>query len=138
MILVSPGYGVYVMVKYIGKLSRKKVNELYGAARAGIVIYQPAENHYESQPIKMFEYMAAGLPVVASDFPLWKYILEEAGCGICVNPTNAAEVKAACETLLFNPERSQEMGIRGRNAVLKQYTWDTQAEELLRLYKSIE
>lgn len=60
------------MVKYLGKISRKKVNELYGRSRAGIVIYQPAANHTESKPIKMFEYMAAGLPVIASDFPLWK------------------------------------------------------------------
>ena len=42
------------MIKFIGKIGRKEVNELYGRARAGIVIYQPAANHMESQPIKMY------------------------------------------------------------------------------------
>lgn len=53
------------------------MNGLYGRARCGFVLYQPAANHFEAQPIKMFEYMAAGLPFVASDFPLWKKIVDE-------------------------------------------------------------
>ena len=125
------------MVKFIGKISRKEVNELYGKARAGIVIYQPAANHMEAQPIKMFEFMAAGLPVVASNFPLWKRIIEGNQCGISVNPQNAAEVKKACETLLQNPDLAQKYGKNGKKAVDQKYNWNVEEKSLLRLYASL-
>ena len=44
-------------------------------------------------PVKMFEYMAAGLPVIASNFPLWESIINKYNCGICVNPYSAIEIK---------------------------------------------
>ena len=124
-------------VKYIGSIDRKSVNELYGKARAGIVIYQPAKNHIDSQPIKLFEFMAAGLPVVASDFPLWKEIVEKNNGGICVDPTSADAVGRACEELISHPEDSQKMGQNGRKAVLEKYSWNSEEKKLLSLYKTI-
>ena len=126
------------MVRFIGKVDREKVNEIYGKSRAGIVIYQPAQNHMESQPIKMFEFMAAGLPVVASNFPLWKSIIEGSKCGICVDPTNIGEVRKACMELIENPDKAEEMGRRGRLAVLKQYSWFSEEKKLLSLYESLD
>ena len=125
------------MLKFIGKINRKEVNELYGRARTGIVIYQPAANHMESQPIKMFEFMAAGLPVVASNFPLWKGILEDAGCGICVDPTKADEVRDACIYMIEHPAEAQEMGRKGRTAILDKYSWTKEEQKLLDLYKTL-
>lgn len=125
------------MIKFIGRITRKEVNELYGTARAGIVIYQPAENHYESQPVKMFEYMAAGLPVIASNFPHWRTIVEDAKCGICVNPEDPIEVRQACIELLNNPQKGQKMGIAGRTAVINKYSWDSEEKKLLGLYKQL-
>ena len=123
--------------KYVGRISRQEVNELYGRSRAGIVIYQPAKNHFEAQPIKLFEFMAAGLPMVASDFPLWKMIVEENNCGICVNPTDVDAVRKACIELLNNPERSQQLGRNGRKAVLEKYNWANEEKKLLALYNSL-
>ncbi|TYZ29114.1 glycosyltransferase family 4 protein [Selenomonas caprae] len=120
--------------KYVGRISRQEVNELYGRSRAGFVIYQPAKNHFEAQPIKLFEFMAAGLPMVASDFPLWKKIVEENNCGICVNPTDVDAVRKACIELLNNPERSQQLGRNGRKAVLEKYNWANEEKKLLALY----
>ena len=125
------------MIKYIGKIDRDQVNELYGTARAGIVIYQPADNHYEAQPIKMFEFMAAGLPVVASDFSLWKKIVEENQCGICVDPCDMAQVREACAYLLNNPETAQAMGRNGRKAVLEKYSWNSEEVKLVELYQGL-
>ena len=124
-------------IMYLGKISRKKVNELYGNARCGFVLYQPAKNHFEAQPIKMFEYMAAGLPFVASDFPLWKKIVSENECGICVPPSDTEAVKKACILLLDNPEKSQEMGKKGRKLVMEKYNWDVEEKKLIELYKEI-
>lgn len=125
------------MTEYIGKISRKEVNELYGQSRCGFVLYQPAANHFEAQPIKMFEFMAAGLPFVASDFPLWKEIVDEEGCGICVNPTDVCAVSKACCSLLDNPYLAQEMGRKGRQLVMEKYNWNVEENKLLDLYKSL-
>ncbi len=124
-------------VKYVGRFNRGEVNALYGRARAGIVIYQPARNHIESQPIKLFEFMAAGLPVVASNFPLWRKLVEDNHCGICVDPTDANAVKEACAELLGNPEKAQQVGRNGRAAVMEKYNWDNEEKTLLALYADL-
>lgn len=124
-------------VHCIGMISRESVNQLYGSSRGGIVLYQPARNHIDSQPIKLFEYMAAGLPVIASDFPLWQEIITESGCGICVNPKDAQAVKDAIEYLLDHPQEGQEMGRRGREAVIEKYSWVSESEVLQELYSGM-
>lgn len=123
--------------QYLGKISRTQVNELYGKSRAGMVIYQPAANHFEAQPIKMFEYMAAGLPFVASNFPLWQRIVDENHCGICVDQTSSEEVAKAVEYLLQHPEEAQQMGRNGREAVMEKYNWDVEGEKLVALYEAL-
>lgn len=125
------------LIRYIGQVDREKVNELYGNSMVGMLLYQPANNHFEAQPIKMFEYMAAGLPVIASDFPLWKKIIEQNKCGICVDCQNPTEVKDAIIVLLNNPEESERMGRRGRNAIEKTYNWNTEGEKIISLYNEI-
>ena len=125
------------MIKFIGRISRREVNELYKSARAGLVVYQPAKNHYEAQPVKMFEYMAAGLPVIASNFPYWRRIVEESNCGICVDPQDAKAVREACRKLIHDPELGQLMGQRGRAAVIEKYSWTSEERKLLLLYNDL-
>ena len=122
------------MVDYIGRITRAQVNDLYGRSRLGLVLYQPAANHYESQPIKMFEYMAAGLPVVASDFSLWRRIIEENSIGICVPPTDVNAVHNAIDQLMNAPEMGQQMGRNGRKAVMEKYNWSVEEKKLIALY----
>lgn len=124
-------------VTYLGKINRTEVNNLYGRSRAGVVLYQPAENHYESQPIKMFEYMAAGLPVIASDFPHWRNIVEKTNCGICVDPTDIEAVRKAYKTLLLNPDYGQMLGKNGFDNVMQRYNWHVEEKKLLDLYSNI-
>ncbi|MDE6952086.1 MAG: glycosyltransferase family 4 protein [Lachnospiraceae bacterium] len=122
---------------YTGKLNREQVNELYGRSVAGMVTLLPTASYIYSQPIKMFEYMAAGLPFVASDFPLWKSIVEENGCGICVDCGKADEVRAAVVELLEDPCRAQEMGRNGRRAVETRYNWNVEEKKLVSLYRDL-
>lgn len=124
-------------IKFLGRISRKQVNDLYGNSRGGIVLYQPEPNHINAQPIKMYEYMAAGLPVVASNFPLWKEIIEDCGCGICVDPTSADEVREACIRLVTNPDLCREMGLAGRKSVMEKYNWNIEEKKLVELYDSL-
>lgn len=122
---------------YTGKLNREQVNELYGRSVAGMVTLLPMANYIYSQPIKMFEYMAAGLPFVASDFSLWKSIVEENGCGICVDCGKTDEVREAVKRLLEDPCRAQEMGRNGRKAVEIKYNWDVEEKKLVSLYQDL-
>lgn len=125
-------------ISYLGIVSRKDVNLMYSESVAGIVIYQPAPNHFSAQPIKMFEFMAAGLPVIASDFPLWKKIIEDSGCGICVNPTKSDEVRRACLKLVNNRELGKKMGLAGRKYVVEKYNWAVEEKKLVNLYQSLK
>lgn len=124
-------------VKYLGYIDRNGINRLYGQAVAGLILLLPTSNYVNSLPIKMFEYMAAGLPVIASDFPLWKKIIEDNHCGICVNPENVDEVRAACKTLLEKISLGEEMGYSGRKAVIQKYNWDYEKRKLLALYEEL-
>jgi glycosyltransferase involved in cell wall biosynthesis len=88
-------------------------------------------------PQKIFEYMGAGLPVIASDFPLWRRILGDIGCGVFVNPLDPRGIAEAIEHILTHPREAEEMGRRGRAAVLEHYNWETQVDKLVSLYSGL-
>ncbi len=124
-------------VNYFGQRSRIELAELLGAARAGLVTFHPLLNHVSAQPNKMFEYMAAGIPVIASDFPLWRQIVEDAGCGLLVDPLDSKEIATAIQWILNNPDEAEQMGERGRAAVTEVYNWERESRQLLDLYEKV-
>jgi len=124
-------------VEFKGWLSRSGVSSELAQARAGLVVLHPLVNYLDSYPIKLFEYMSAGIPVIASDFPLWRKIVEEADCGLLVDPLNAEETAKAIDWLLENPERAEQMGTNGRQAVINHYNWQNEEKKLLELYRGL-
>lgn len=124
-------------VEFHGWASRPEVAAILGNVRAGLVVLHPTKNYPDAYPVKMFEYMAAGLPVIASDFPLWREIVDGAGCGLLVDPQDPAAIAQAMEWLLAHPEEAEAMGRRGREAVERQYNWAPEAEKLLALYERL-
>jgi glycosyltransferase involved in cell wall biosynthesis len=122
---------------YVGRLTRTEVNSLYATSRVGFVLFFPEPNHINAQPNKLFEYMAAGLPFVASNFELWKSIIKKYPCGICVNPENVEEVRNACNLLVNNPKLAENMGRLGRKAVVNDYNWDNEVVSLIQLYMKL-
>jgi glycosyltransferase involved in cell wall biosynthesis len=103
----------------------------------GLAILQPIPNYIESYPTKLFEYMAMGLPVIASNFQLYKEIVEGNNCGICVDPLNPKEVAEAIEYLIDHPEEAKKLGENGRYAVLKKYNWEKEGKKLINLYEEL-
>ena len=91
-----------------------------------------------AQPNKMFEYMAAGLPVVASDFPLWRKIIQSAECGLLADPLNPAAIAEALVWLLCHPARAAQMGRNGRRAVAENYNWEREAKSLIATYAELQ
>jgi len=127
----------WAKVDYRGVVSREQVRSIMAASRAGLLLFHPEPNHVDAQPNKMFEYMAAALPVVASDFPLWRRVLVDEGAGVCVDPLDPVQIAAAIQGLLDQPERAQAMGERGRAAVLARYRWDHEMPKLVALYRQL-
>jgi len=125
-------------VRHHGMLDQRSTFQLLRTVRAGLVLYHPEPNHIESMPQKIFEYMGAGLPVIASDFPLWRRVIGEPRCGIFVDPTNPRQIARAIEYVLTHPRESEEMGRRGQAAVLERYNWNSEAQKLVQLYREIE
>lgn len=124
-------------VRYHGWASRPQVASLLGAARAGLVVLHPTENYPDAYPVKLFEYMAAGLPVIASDFPLWRGIVDGAQCGLLVDPKNPVEIRDAMQWILDHPAEAEAMGRRGAQAIARDYNWAREAETLLGLYERL-
>lgn len=127
----------WARVDFKGWLDRRQVAELLDGARVGLVALHPVPNHIRAYPVKLFEYMSAGIPVIASDFPLWREIVEGANCGLLVDPMKPLEIAKAIDWLLDNPKKAEEMGENGKRAVLKKYNWQREEAKLLELYQRI-
>jgi glycosyltransferase involved in cell wall biosynthesis len=103
----------------------------------GMAILAPHQNYVESYPTKLFEYMALGIPVIASNFPLYRTIVEGEQCGICVDPLRFEEIAQAILYLLKNPTIAAEMGESGKLAAEKKYNWNIEKLKLLDFYKQV-
>lgn len=124
-------------VEYLGWITLEEAWFRLGQADAGMVCFHPEENHINAMPNKLFEYMASSLPVIASNFPLWKEIVEDNKCGICVDPLKPEEISKVIDYLIGHPEHMNEMGKNGTRAVLEKYNWEKESFKLLQIYNEI-
>lgn len=124
-------------VHYYGQVSRLQIRNIYNRSFAGIVNFLRAPNHESSQPNKLFEYMAAGIPVIASDFPLWKEIIDPSSCGLTVDPDSPLAIANAINLLFKDRALAQAMGRSGSNAIATQYSWEKEGIKLINAYLEI-
>jgi glycosyltransferase involved in cell wall biosynthesis len=124
-------------VDYKGRQDRAGVQRILSDTRIGLALFYPMRSYVESQPTKLFEYMAAGIPVIASDFPRFREIVEGNGCGLCVPSRDVAAIAAAIERIFDDPAEAVRMGQRGRELVRRHFCWKQEAETLLGFYDRI-
>ncbi|MDQ7047705.1 MAG: glycosyltransferase [Sulfurovum sp.] len=130
-------YDSWVNVNELGFLGRMEVANVMSQSKAGIVTFYPLPNHIDAQPNKMFEYMSAGLPLITSDFPFWKELVEGNRCGLCVNPLDPKEIASAIEYIMTNPKEAEEMGQNGQKAVLEKYNWGMEERKIFEVYEEL-
>lgn len=124
-------------VLYGGVVPHREVPRVLRRARVGLLPLLPTANYLRITPIKLFEYMLAGLAVVASDFGVMGRIVRETGCGVLVPPGDPQALAGAIGSLLEHPDRAAAMGARGRAAVLERYNWESEERKLLELYAAL-
>ena len=125
----------FARASYLGFLTRPQVREMLSQVKAGLVTLHPTPKYQTALPVKMFEYMIAEVPVIASNFPYWSDIVNDAGCGICVDPMKPEEIRGAVDYICRHPDIAREMGRNGREKVLEKYNWDREKEKLFALYR---
>jgi glycosyltransferase involved in cell wall biosynthesis len=121
-------------VTYYGQVDRIEIKKILEKSEIGVVTLHPTKSYLESYPIKLFEYMAAGIAILASDFPLWRTITDPAQCANYVDPLNASEIKTVLLEMLKNPVETRQKGINGKIAVQNNYNWKSEFEKLQSFY----
>ena len=118
-----------------GWLSYEEMCAYTRSAEVGVILFQPTHyNNWIGLPNKLFEYMASGKPVVASDFPEMRRIIEEGRCGLLVDPTDPGDIARAILYLLEHPREAEEMGWKGRKLVEEKYNWECMEKRLGEVY----
>lgn len=129
--------GVRDLIDYRGILPQADVIGLLRGASIGLIPYLPVPNSIAGMPNKLVECMAVGIPVVFSNFPIYRQVAGESGAGLAVDPTKPQEIANAIEKLVSEPELASRMGEAGALAIKTRYNWQQEAKKQLELYSKI-
>jgi glycosyltransferase involved in cell wall biosynthesis len=122
-------------VKWFGHKKWIDVLHLYGRAKVAVVLHHPTPNHRNAMPIKLFEYLGAGLPVIASDMPQFRELLQ--GCGVQVNPMDVTQIRATIEEMLSDEDKMAEMSRLGRERIMTSFRWEDESRILIDFYTKL-
>jgi glycosyltransferase involved in cell wall biosynthesis len=127
----------WARVRYHGHVPHAEVTVALRGAGCGLAVLHPTEAYMQALPVKLFEYMAAAIPVIVSDFPLWREIVAGAGCGRTVPPGDPAALAAALDWMAGHPDAARAMGRAGYDAVRTRLNWEAEEARLLAFYSVI-
>ena len=124
-------------VHYEGLVGPMQARDISAQSRVGLVVLARTDAYLTSLPTKMFEYMAAGTPVIVSDFPLWREIVQTHDCGTIVDEKSPAAVARAIRSYAEDDETLDRHGLNARAAALRHLNWDHEERTLLEGYRQI-
>ncbi len=125
-------------IAFLGWIPYEHMANVYQEADIGLAILLPEPRYVAAVPVKLFEYMANGLPIIASNFASIAQIVNGVGCGLLVDPL--ADLSVIVKTIVmwwYHKSVPQELGEKGRQAVLFNYYWENQANSLVNLYQEL-
>ena len=130
--------GLEGSIMMVGHVPHSTVIELLVEADVGLFLLQPDSERYSwGEPVKYFEYSAVGLPVIISDFPSKRALVEKNGNGILVDATDEVTIAKQLVDLLQDERACAEMGRKGREAFVREYNWEAIEHRLLHLYEEV-
>jgi len=124
-------------ITFVGQIPHEKVAEYIDTASVAVALLQPNPRYELAIPVKLFEYMGSGKPVIISNFKFNDKIISTIKCGVTVDPTNIQEISDAILWLLEHPEEAKQMGENGRLAVEETYNWENMEKRLFKVYEEL-
>ncbi len=124
-------------IKFYGRMDLKDGFEISKNCIVGLSVLKPIKNYVESYSTKIFEYMAIGLPVITSNFPLYQDVIEHWNTGYCIEPYSATELAKKIEKLILNNNLANTMGLNGIKCVNQSFNWTAEEKKLLELYNRL-
>lgn len=133
-----PGYSsVKEHLTFHGYTDQRDALRYAASAVAGIALLRPVADYPESFPTKLFEYMALKLPVITSDFPIYREIIAGAQCGFCIPPDDAQALAARLAACIADPDMRIRLGENGRKAAESRFNWRLEEAVLLSFYEQV-
>ena len=120
-------------VNYVGYVSLERVYELLSGASLGFTMLYPTEGHKHSLPIKTFEYMAAGIPVLMTDMPYWREIFGD--YGNYANVYDPKEIGQKAKALMDKEDNGQIQ--KAKEMVFNKFDWEKEAVKLDCFYQKV-
>jgi glycosyltransferase involved in cell wall biosynthesis len=124
-------------VLFLPPVAKQDMAEVLAASDCGIAILKPIPLYGTTFPNKVFDYMAAGRPVVLAIDGVIRKVVEEARAGVAVPPGNAKALADAVRSLADDPSGARKMGARGRSVVERDFSREEQAREMERLMREM-
>ncbi|EUJ23147.1 glycosyl transferases group 1 family protein [Listeria grandensis FSL F6-0971] len=124
-------------VEWLGRLPYNEIWDHYGSAHVGLCLLHPIPNYMHSLATKIFEYMAAGLPILATNIPDWEALMAETDTGFTVDVWDGQAVADKAEQFIAKPALCKDFARHGRRAFETRYNWTTEAGKLIHIYSEL-
>jgi glycosyltransferase involved in cell wall biosynthesis len=124
--------GLLNAAHFTGAVAPSEIPGLLASMTVAVAPY-PAQTDFYFSPLKVYEYMAAGLPVVASDIGQLKSLIEDEVNGLLVPPSDPVALATALDRLRQDPSLANRLGQAARKVMMQNHTWDSVTERILHL-----
>ncbi len=123
-------------VLFLPAVPKREMPAVLAGADAGIAILKPIEAYKTTYPNKVFDYMAAGRPVLLAIDGAIRDVVEAAQCGVFVQPGDPAALAQAARSLASDRESARRMGMNGKEYLEQNFRRDQIAEHLIEVLQS--
>jgi glycosyltransferase involved in cell wall biosynthesis len=124
-------------VTFLPSVPKSEMPDVLAAADACIGILKPLNEYKTTYPNKVFDYMAAGRPIVLAIDGVIREVVNAAGCGVFAAPGNPRALAEAICSLAKDPPQSRQMGLKGRKYLEENFSREKVAEKLIRVFEEL-